>query len=1224
VNPSDCVLWLGLWTIKILAVLAITTVGAAIARRHSASTRHLIWLAGLSTCALIPFAAIVTPRWSAAPVESYAHNVRDRVLRPVISRPSLRLEPKRSFTDSPLTKSSDSPLHRSDSSNPIAITAVRPLVAQPATATRRGVASRKSETSSSPSLADVVALGWFLGIAVCAMRLIVAVKSSRTLRARSHPCAAAEPLTQEIRHQLGISRRVEIRSANELRTPLTFGWLRPVVVLPEESLDWTQERLRSVLIHELAHVRRFDWLILVGMQALACVQWFNPFVWYAIGKLRSEAEYACDDEVILRGLAPTRYASELLQIARTISVDRSPLTVGMARRPQVEARIASILSPRTPRGLLNGRATTKALLLVLAIGLPLAAVRPLLAVGSIRLPHFGKRATTTADDALVNLQPSPSDSAYGYSFDRDLPGGLRVSLMGVSDKMPPYAPQDLWRPEGRPWTGPGVSLYTYEGRGLEGNLEPRCLVFRIQSKTKQDISLFGFVPYAAPKYGTDPNDRNWDTYRTLSLNSGESQVAISSVDFQRDSAHGAEGYALAVGQGPWQTVKEIPNKLARSKGGEIQIGIGRRSAIAGGFLPVCVAIGGSGQQVLQSPMDLSAADWRVVPLDRDGNVVPNQLFEAADPTVSISADNAERVTAFRLETRPWTWVTFRMVSISRPTGDFTLQTDPPHVVLAQNYAAKLPDGLAVTIAGISSQGIPITEDDIWKPDGKDWIGEFRGIDHPWRSSISDDGPAPTLRSLLIQFSSKRARDISITGFAPGVALADARSDGRGWDDYQPSVQLPKGATSGMVGLTSFGNPNPARYYMAVADGPWQFDSEVENKLSISTGNAIQIDVDRQITATVITNPAATSRPSTWTSPSTQVLHDRTDTMANAWRVVPLDLHGNPIPKDPDMDTPFRTGLFNVAKENARKVFKYRLERRPWTWIEFHDLHFDRTDNPSIAIRTGRAVGTSLNATADLGDGTAFSVRGIASTRVKRDLFHPSAWWRGDGQLLAPDSSLFDPEIRRTTARDPILVDVSWVFSSDRRDSGPLYLISKVVPGESESKAFTSRNGWTSELVTREQGGTIGSCAVLERKEVNRYATAIAGSASGAWTRQCSIPFHLTNLRPNAAISVTIGMHPAFGYAAVNGKVSEKLPKDIDPVKSASRFVAVDAHGRRFPVLPKFDGICAGDLRVDIGLKDKIGGSSGITLAQVDHFELETCPYRFRYLRKLALQPIPGS
>ena len=136
--------------------------------------------------------------------------------------------------------------------------------------------------------------------------------------------------------------------------PLTWGWIRPVVLLPGDAEGWPTERRRVVLLHELAHVKRLDCLTQQLAQLSCAVYWFNPLFWWASMRMMVERETACDDLVLLSGVRPSEYAGHLLAVARERRTDRGVKTVAvaMARQANLERRLRTILDVEaTPRRL---------------------------------------------------------------------------------------------------------------------------------------------------------------------------------------------------------------------------------------------------------------------------------------------------------------------------------------------------------------------------------------------------------------------------------------------------------------------------------------------------------------------------------------------------------------------------------------------------------------------------------------------------------------------------------------------------------------------------------------------------------------------------------------------------------------------------------------------------------------------------------------------------------
>ncbi|MCC7176802.1 MAG: TonB family protein [Acidobacteria bacterium] len=155
----------------------------------------------------------------------------------------------------------------------------------------------------------------------------------------------------------------------------TWGTRRPRILLPQDARAWTDERRRIVLAHELAHVRRGDWLAQVAADLLRALFWFNPLPWIASARLRRESELACDDEVLATGVPAVDYADHLLDIART----RRPTpawgsAMSMARPSTLERRISAMLTCARDRRRPTRPARFAAALALLTMALPVAAI----------------------------------------------------------------------------------------------------------------------------------------------------------------------------------------------------------------------------------------------------------------------------------------------------------------------------------------------------------------------------------------------------------------------------------------------------------------------------------------------------------------------------------------------------------------------------------------------------------------------------------------------------------------------------------------------------------------------------------------------------------------------------------------------------------------------------------------------------------------------------------
>ena len=190
---------------------------------------------------------------------------------------------------------------------------------------------------------------WLAGVGAVALRGALAVHGLRALRRRSVPYflegVDASKLTVA-----GRNWKLRLLTQPGGSGPITWGFFRPIVLLPKAAVLWPRERLEAVLLHEVAHVRRYDSLA-QALSLLACaLYWPNPVVWMCARLLRREAEVAADDAVLRSGVKPSAYAGLLVTLAAEFRRQRvSPIMLSMAAPSALEARVKSVLAPTQPR-----------------------------------------------------------------------------------------------------------------------------------------------------------------------------------------------------------------------------------------------------------------------------------------------------------------------------------------------------------------------------------------------------------------------------------------------------------------------------------------------------------------------------------------------------------------------------------------------------------------------------------------------------------------------------------------------------------------------------------------------------------------------------------------------------------------------------------------------------------------------------------------------------------
>lgn len=148
---------------------------------------------------------------------------------------------------------------------------------------------------------------------------------------------------------------------------VTVGWLRPVIVLPENWQSWPPDKLAAVLTHEREHVRRRDplvqWLALLNRS----IFWFHPLAWWLERQLSALAEDACDAAVLHRGHAPAAYAQYLIDLARPVAGAGARVLGASINGGALAGRVKRILETRPLAPLSRARSMMTATLCLLVM-----------------------------------------------------------------------------------------------------------------------------------------------------------------------------------------------------------------------------------------------------------------------------------------------------------------------------------------------------------------------------------------------------------------------------------------------------------------------------------------------------------------------------------------------------------------------------------------------------------------------------------------------------------------------------------------------------------------------------------------------------------------------------------------------------------------------------------------------------------------------------------------
>jgi beta-lactamase regulating signal transducer with metallopeptidase domain len=174
-------------------------------------------------------------------------------------------------------------------------------------------------------------------------------------RSQFIPDAAFRELFHEIWLESGARLKPRIAASNDVITPVTFDSGDIWILLPQSWRTWDKAKLRAVLTHEMAHVKRGDSATLLLASITTCLFWFHPLSWFLRRQLSALAEEACDEVVVASGAAPEQYANLLIDFAHDVKRQHGRIVAeatAVAGRSSLKKRIERLFAdtPYKQRG----------------------------------------------------------------------------------------------------------------------------------------------------------------------------------------------------------------------------------------------------------------------------------------------------------------------------------------------------------------------------------------------------------------------------------------------------------------------------------------------------------------------------------------------------------------------------------------------------------------------------------------------------------------------------------------------------------------------------------------------------------------------------------------------------------------------------------------------------------------------------------------------------------
>jgi beta-lactamase regulating signal transducer with metallopeptidase domain len=362
--------------IKATAILALGLIVSASLRRYGPSFRHQLLLVTLGSCLSLPALILFAPRWDVALLPS---SLSATLNTPDVTSVLPTTEARRSSLGSGIDAIAPTPDLQ-----------------------RQSIQSRSLDLHA----AELLYVVWAVGFLAVIVWLVAGRIRLRRIASTSWPLRDShwERVLDEERKQAGVSSPIRLLSSSVVSTPLTWGSRAPVILLPEDALDWSDAHRRVVLRHELAHVARGDAFSQLVAGFVCASYWFHPLVWMVERRLRAECERACDDRVVSLGTPAADYAAHLLEVARSARNFGAPgfLSVAMARPSQLEGRLLAVLNESERRA--TPSPPVRAVALV-ACAFLLLAVSAFRAVPRLASPAVAVSLVEQASSAADAIEP---------------------------------------------------------------------------------------------------------------------------------------------------------------------------------------------------------------------------------------------------------------------------------------------------------------------------------------------------------------------------------------------------------------------------------------------------------------------------------------------------------------------------------------------------------------------------------------------------------------------------------------------------------------------------------------------------------------------------------------------------------------------------------------------------------------------------------------------------
>lgn len=218
---------------------------------------------------------------------------------------------------------------------------------------------------------DHINLIWTLGVLIFSLRLILSYGYVKYIKHTSRPLESNSLLTSidKISNTMQIKKMVSLGESSMINVPMIMGYFKPIILFPIGMINLLNtEEVEAIIVHELSHVKRNDYLMNIALSVLEVLYYYHPAMWWISANVKAERENCCDDAALKHNIDSVTYAKALVKLEEIRKSGIPALAMPFAsNKHQLLNRIKRILNMEQTKNDIREKSVATVLLLFIAV-----------------------------------------------------------------------------------------------------------------------------------------------------------------------------------------------------------------------------------------------------------------------------------------------------------------------------------------------------------------------------------------------------------------------------------------------------------------------------------------------------------------------------------------------------------------------------------------------------------------------------------------------------------------------------------------------------------------------------------------------------------------------------------------------------------------------------------------------------------------------------------------